>query len=112
MPVSTSQRLVPEVLVPAPAAPLVLGLVVELLPAPVLLLSLLGLELELPVLGLLLGLELLLLPLGELEVWAIERLATPRNAAATAAQSTLVFIATPRRGLKNNCPPPASMRYA
>jgi hypothetical protein len=80
MPVSTSQRLELEL------APLeVLGLVA------------LGLEVE-PVLGLLvlglvglvvellpLGLVVELLPLGLEEVWAMERLAAPRNAAATAA---------------------------
>ena len=80
MPVSTSQRLELEL------APLeVLGLVT------------LGLEVE-PVLGLLvlglvglvvellpLGLVVELLPLGLEEVWAMERLAAPRNAAATAA---------------------------
>jgi hypothetical protein len=70
MPVSTSQRLELEL------APLeVLGLA-------------LGLEVE-PVLGLLglvLGLVVELLPLGLLGlVWAIERLAAPRNAAAMAA---------------------------
>ena len=68
----------------------------ELLLPPVLLLGVelvLGLELE--PLGLGLGVELPpMLPLGL--VWAMEILATPRNAAATAAQSTLVFISAPK----------------
>jgi hypothetical protein len=68
MPLSTSQRLELEL------APLeVLGL------AP-------GLEvLGLLVRGLVLGLVVELLPLGLEEVWAMDRLAAPRNAAATAA---------------------------
>jgi hypothetical protein len=68
MPLSTSQRLE-----------------LELAPLEVLGLELLGLEVE-PVLGLLvLGLVVELLPLGLEEVWAMDRLAAPRNAAATAA---------------------------
>jgi hypothetical protein len=139
IPVSTSQRLEPELLEPLvlglalelelPVVSVLLGL--ELLPlAPVLLLSLLelelllGLELEPLVLGLVveelpprLGLVVelpvdppALLPL-EPEVWAMETLATPRNAAATAAQSTLVFICAPK-GIGEMLPPTASSCYA
>jgi hypothetical protein len=65
MPLSTSQRLELEL---APLDGLALGLEVE------------------PVLGpLVLGLVVELLPLGLEEVWAMDRLAAPRNAAATAA---------------------------
>ena len=76
MPLSTSQRLELEL------APLeVLGLALGL--------EVLGLEVEpvlgLLVLGLVLGLVVELLPLGLEEVWAMDRLAAPRNAAATAA---------------------------
>jgi hypothetical protein len=75
MPVSTSQRLELE-LAPLEVLGLALGLEVE----PVLGLLVLGL------LGLVLGLVVELLPLGLLGlVWAIERLAAPRNAAAMAA---------------------------
>jgi hypothetical protein len=69
MPLSTSQRLELEL---APLDGLALGLEVE----PVL---------GLLVLGLVLGLVVELLPLGLEEVWAMDRLAAPRNAAATAA---------------------------
>jgi hypothetical protein len=89
MPVSTSQRL-------------------ELELAPVLLLGLeLELELGLPVLGLVLGL-VVELPLG-LEVWAMEILATPRNAAATAAQSAFVFISAPKKGIGKDCLQPEAV---
>jgi hypothetical protein len=83
MPVSTSQRLELE-LAPLEVLGLVtLGLEVE----PVLgllVLGLVGLVVELLPLGLV-GLVVELLPLGLEEVWAMERLAAPRNAAATAA---------------------------
>jgi hypothetical protein len=139
IPVSTSQRLVPELDEPLALGLLELGLLelelsvllglvadglllapVLLLPlAPVLLLSLLlGLEVELLLLGLdveplLLGLEVelpLMLPPGL--VWAMERLATPRNAAATAALITLVFICAPKGGLEEDCSSHASRCYA
>jgi len=88
MPVRTSQRL--ELLELAPEELLGLALVSEV---ELLLVSLgfvvalpgVGLVGDVPVLGLL-GLVVELLPLGLLGlVWAMERLAAPRNAAATAA---------------------------
>jgi hypothetical protein len=96
MPVSTSQRL-------------------ELELAPLELLGLaLGLEVE-PVLGLLglvLGLVVELLPLGLLGlVWAMDRLATPKNAAATAAKRTFVFICAPK-GIGKDCLKQGSSCYA
>jgi hypothetical protein len=115
IPVSTSQRLEPELEEPLTLGLVELGLLLELelsvllglvvdglvvdgLLAPPLLLGVeLGLLLGLEGEPLLLGLDVELppiLPLGL--VWAMERLATPRNAAATAAQSTLVFICAPK----------------
>jgi hypothetical protein len=78
MPVSTSQRLELEL---APLEELLGLLVLGLLVLGLLVLGLLVLGL----LGLVLGLVVELLPLGLGEVWATERLAAPRNAAATAA---------------------------
>jgi hypothetical protein len=85
MPDSTSQRLELEL------APLLLGLALGLLLLGLLLLGLLLLGL----LGLVLGL-VELLPLGLLDVWATATLATPRNAADKAAQSTFIFISAPK----------------
>jgi hypothetical protein len=95
MPVSTSQRLelelVPDELLGLELAAGAAGSEVELLLVSlgfVVALPGVGVVGDVPVLGLVgelvPGAPPMLLPLG-LEVWAMERLATPRNAAATAA---------------------------
>lgn len=120
-PVRVSQRLDPVL---APVELLELGLAVLLAPLELLSLGLvvllpLGLEVEPLVLGLVLMLPLGLvvelplglvveLPLGLVEVCAIDRLATPRNAAATAAPITFIFIFLSLQGDWNDCPGRAS----